>query len=63
MKNGVPCDTDEFPFGKWKGYTYEEVPAHYLNWLSEQDWISSWPEVRAYIEHNRAVIDKELEDE
>ena len=55
-------DTDPFPFGQWKGTPMQDVPAEYLDWLSDQDWISKWPRVRAYIDHNRAVIDKELED-
>lgn len=55
-------DTDQFPFGKHKGRRMKDVPAKYLDWLSEQDWLSSWPRVRAYIEYNRSVIDKELED-
>lgn len=56
-------DKDRMPFGAHKGKPMEKVPAEYLDWLSDQDWLGkSWPAVKAYIDHNRAVIDKELED-
>jgi len=56
------ADKDKMPFGKHEGKPMKDVPAEYLDWLSEQDWLSKWPRVQAYIDHNRAVIDKELED-
>lgn len=55
-------DKDQMPMGTFKGKPMKDVPAWYLDWLSEQDWIGKWPQVEAYIDHNRAVIDKELED-
>lgn len=65
MKNGVPCDTDQFPMGKYGPKStdprcYGEVPAAYLNWLGDQSWISDWPFIKAYIAHNRNVIDFEI---
>ena len=56
------ADKDKMPFGEHKGKLMKHVPASYLDWLDGQDWISKWPQVKAYIDHNRAVIDKELED-
>lgn len=55
-------DKDPMPFGAHKGKPMGEVPAEYLDYISGQDWLSKWPQVKAYIDHNRAVIDKELED-
>ena len=56
-------DDDLFPFGKWKGKRMDKVPASYLDWLADQDWIGSWPRVLAYIEANRKLIDDELEEQ
>lgn len=50
------------PFGKHKGQDMENVPASYLLWLSEQDWISQWPDVKGYIDKNMAGIKKQIED-
>lgn len=56
-------DTDSMPFGKHKDRAMKDVPASYLDYLSDQDWLKTrWPRVWAYIDHNRNVIDKELED-
>jgi hypothetical protein len=56
-------DRDLMPFGEHKGKQMKDVPAGYLDWLDGQDWLPKrWPRVKAYIDHNRAVIDKELED-
>ena len=58
----IPKDTDPFPFGKHKGTPYGEVPASYLDWISQQNWLPVLSRVRAYIDYNRAALDKELED-
>lgn len=50
------------PFGKHKGQDMENVPASYLLWLFEQDWISQWPDVKGYIDKNTAGIKKQIED-
>lgn len=56
-------DKDPMPFGQHAGRPMQKVPASYLDWLDGQSWLSTkYPEVKAYIDHNRAVIDKELED-
>lgn len=54
-------DSDSMPFGKYKGYRMDEVPASYLDWLHGQDWIHEWPLVIEYIEENRDIIDLDLE--
>lgn len=55
-------DDDLMPFGKHKGEPIGEVSAEYLDWLHGQEWISKWPRILAYIEANRKLIDKELEE-
>lgn len=54
-------DKDLMPFGKHKGLSMMEVPASYLDWLIDQDWIKDWPAVKNYIEDNKDVIDSELD--
>lgn len=51
-----------FPFGKHKGSAYEDVPAHYLLWLADQDWIGQWPLVLMYINSNRQVLESEIDE-
>lgn len=69
MSSPVPDDDDNFPFGKYgpKGEdprVYGNVPGSYLDWLYQQDWLKpKCPQVWAYIDHNRAIIDYELEQE
>jgi len=53
---------DKMPFGKYKELDMEEVPADYLMWLSEQDWIEQYPRVLSYINRNKEGIKKEVED-
>jgi uncharacterized protein (DUF3820 family) len=49
-------------FGKYKGQDIEDVPASYLAWLGEQDFIGKFPDVKNYIEKNRKGIEKQIED-
>ena len=56
-------DADLMPFGKHRGKRMEDVPAGYLDWVHGQDWIDEWPDVKAYIEDNRSVIDSELREQ
>lgn len=57
--------TDEsmMRFGKHKGTKMADVPADYLDWLADQDWLAKWPEVEAYIADNRDVITQELREQ
>lgn len=55
-------DKSPMPFGKYRGSYMGNLPAHYLDWLHGQSWLEDWPDVLAYIERNRDVIDKELEE-
>lgn len=59
----IEPDNNIMPFGKYKGESMENVPAHYLDWLRDQDWLSSWPTVEAYIEDNDSRIDAELDEQ
>ena len=40
------------PFGKYKDEDVSNVPESYLNWLSDQEWISEWPDVYEYLNEN-----------
>jgi protease II len=51
------------PFGTHKGTLMDDVPASYLAWLRDQDWIGKWPEVESYIKAHKASIDKGVADE
>jgi hypothetical protein len=51
---------ERMPFGVHKGKPLGEVPAQYLAWLREQEWIADWPKVLAYIDANVVELDVEL---
>jgi hypothetical protein len=58
--------TDEtpMPFGKHKDTKLEKVPADYLLWLADQPGFAERnPELSAYVEKNRALLDDEQQDE
>jgi hypothetical protein len=57
-------DKTIMPWGQYKGESMENVPADYLDWLRQQDWLPKWPGLDAYIKANKDVIDQQLaEDE
>ena len=49
-------------FGKHKGQLLDDLPAKYLKWLSEQDWIEDHPTIHKYIHDNMNGINKQIED-
>ncbi len=58
-------DSDLMEFGAHKGKKLIDIPAGYLLWLDEQDWLkqsNSRRDVRMkeYINENREVLLKEL---
>lgn len=53
-------DESLMPFGKYKGQKMANVPAKYLLWLSDQEWIKKYPKVFDYIEDNADVLEMEL---
>jgi len=55
-------DRSPMPFGKYKGRPMNTIPASYLDWLHDQEWLQEWPQVKGYIEKNRDVIDEELRE-
>lgn len=59
-------DISLMPFGKYKGKKMQDVPASYLYWLEKQ-WNgvlhSKQQAVQDYINENRDVLEKELNDE
>jgi len=52
----------KIPFGKHRGLDMEDIPANYLKFISEQDWITKWPAVEAYVQANMAGIKKQIAD-
>jgi uncharacterized protein (DUF3820 family) len=53
-------DSDSITFGTHKGKKLEFVPAHYLLWLLEQEWLEEkYPELFEYISNR----EQQLEDE
>ena len=50
-------------FGYFKGYTFDEIPASYLLWFSEQPWASTWIEAYQYVLENKAQLLKQKEKE
>ena len=53
-------DQDTMPFGKYKGYAMESVPASYLLWLWNQGVEND--EVRDYIAASFSALEKECPD-
>lgn len=49
-------------FGKYKGQLLDDIPANYLKWLSEQDWIEDHPTIKKYIDDNMKGIEKQIAD-
>lgn len=47
---GHELDDEPFPFGKYKGDCYSDIPEDYFHWLAEQEWIEEWPDVHQYLE-------------
>lgn len=57
MDNGSKI---ELTFGKHKGERLGDVPAGYLLWLGDQEWLGQkFPEIKAYIEKERRTLEKE----
>jgi hypothetical protein len=56
-------DDDPMPFGAHKGTPLGELPASYLLWLGDQDWIDEWPMLSGYIEWCRDELEKEVAGE
>ncbi len=52
-------DESPMPYGKYKGDKMINVPAHYLIWCYDNDKVS--PDVRAYIDENIDVLQKEVD--
>lgn len=48
--------------GKYKGRKMSDVPADYLLWLADNVTSARWFDVLEYVEANRSVLEKEVED-
>ncbi len=58
-------DADKMPFSKHKDKRMDEVPAGWLDWFSAEalpPFNENAQAVLDYIERNRVVIDKELDE-
>lgn len=54
-------DKSVMPFGIHKGKQMIDVPADYLIWCQEQDWIKrEWPPIYDYIQENIAALKYEI---
>lgn len=52
------------PFGKYKDVKLEDVPADYLLWLKDQDWIETkYPAVAEYVYAKEEELRAELTDQ
>ena len=52
-------DNSPFPFGKYKDTRMQDVPAEYLVWLNEQDWLKgSYASVYNYIQKSWSAINQ-----
>ena len=54
-------DETLMPFGKHKGKKLANVPANYLLWLFDQDWIK--PDMKLYINENMDALKIEIDNE
>jgi uncharacterized protein (DUF3820 family) len=55
-------DTDQMPFGKYKGIPMQDVPASYLHWLWTQDGFDKNSQIGVYITENLAGLKQEYKD-
>lgn len=53
-------DASLMPYGKFKGWPMEDVPASYLIWLLDN--LRASPQVAEYIKDNRDVLEKEISE-
>lgn len=50
MFRGALNDFDRFPFGKYRDEMLSDIPNAYYRWLRDQEWLSSWPALKRYVE-------------
>lgn len=51
------------PFGKYKGEHVDAVPASYLLWCADRQWISRYPRIENYIRVNKKELKMDAEAE
>ena len=57
-------DETKMPFGKHRDEPLKDVPADYLLWLADQAGFAERnPELAAYVEKHRELLDEEQVDE
>ncbi len=55
-------DDTLMPHGKYGQYAMKDVPASYLLWWYDQPMSKFYPEHKAYIDKNRALLEKEVSE-
>ena len=55
-KEKTTLDDEIFPFGKFKGKRFSELPDKYIVWVSQQDWLEKWPTVALYVSRRMEEI-------
>lgn len=50
-------------FGKYKGCTYDEIPASYFLWLYDQKFIDDHPMLKEWIDDNLEELDQDAREE
>lgn len=63
MPEPIWPDDKVMPWGKHKGSMLRELPAAYLLWLFEQQWIKDWPGLYLYLKKNEDLLMSEKRDE
>lgn len=66
LKSTIPIFDDEsgYPYGKWRGTKFKNVPVEYLHWV----WHNTIPDrpemmaVHSYIQKNLSYLKEENED-
>jgi len=52
---------DKMPFGKHKDKELDDVPAEYLLWMWEQEWVErKFPALYAYLEKVKDALEEEV---
>ena len=57
---GELSDESLMYFGQHKNKKMKDVPASYLLFIADQDWIERWPHVLKYINKNRQGLEDEV---
>ena len=54
---------ERMTFGKHKDKLLSDVPASYLLWVFDQDWITKFPDLEEYVAENYEDIEARKQEE